>query len=149
VPSAFGDDKGWDDDNEEGGGGIVVVQGGRNEQQKQGRKLESVLLDGVDSVVPSSALDLHKPGDEMPGGAPKQLYKVLQETVMEGDQNAVFVSDHVYILPGAGPSRPCRRELRACCTSWLGPAGREVPTSRLGPCSTIKRPVTLARSSSS
>ncbi|KAL3809899.1 hypothetical protein ACHAXA_008551 [Cyclostephanos tholiformis] len=65
--------------------------------------MDSVLPDGVDSVVPSSALDLRKPGDETPGGPPKQLYTVLREAAVEGDRNAVFASDHVYVLPGAGP----------------------------------------------
>jgi hypothetical protein len=43
-----------------------------------------LLPDGVDSVLPSSAVDLCKPGDETPmtmiggGGPPKQLYRVLR-----------------------------------------------------------------------
>mmetsp|Transcript_20162 Transcript_20162/g.41962 ORF Transcript_20162/g.41962 Transcript_20162/m.41962 type:complete len:632 (+) Transcript_20162:68-1963(+) len=77
--------------------------------------MQSVLPDGVDSVVPSSAIDLRKqPGDETPmvGGAaaaasgpPKQLYTVLQQTTADKDaqQTSVFASDHAYILPGAGP----------------------------------------------
>ena len=68
--------------------------------------MDSVLPDGVDSVVPSSALDLRKPGDETPmAGEPKQLYTVLPQTaVEEGERQAsVFASDHAYVLPGAGP----------------------------------------------
>ncbi|KAL7528593.1 hypothetical protein ACHAWF_002615 [Thalassiosira exigua] len=68
--------------------------------------MDSVLPDGVDSVVPSGAVDLRKPGDETPmveGGPPKQLYTVLQQTAAEGDNKAVFASDHAYVLPGAGP----------------------------------------------
>ena len=46
--------------------------------------MDSVLPDGVDSVVPSSAIDLRKPGDETPmvSEAPKQLYTVLQQTCL-------------------------------------------------------------------
>ena len=42
--------------------------------------MDSVLPDGVDIVVPSSVIDLCKPGNEMPmvGEAPEQLYMVLQ-----------------------------------------------------------------------
>jgi hypothetical protein len=70
--------------------------------------MDSVLPDGVDSVVPSSAVDLRKPGDETPmtaGGPPKQLYTVLREAAAGGyaQSGAVFASDHVYVLPGAGP----------------------------------------------
>jgi splicing factor 3B subunit 2 len=65
--------------------------------------MDSVLPDGVDSVVPTSGIDLRKPGDETPGGPPKQLYSVLRQTAVEGDDKAVFASDHVYVLPGAGP----------------------------------------------
>ena len=65
--------------------------------------MDSVLPDGVDSVVPTSGIDLRKPGDETPGGPPKQLYSVLRQTTVEGDAKAVFASDHVYVLPGAGP----------------------------------------------
>lgn len=77
--------------------------------------MQSVLPDGVDSVVPSSAIDLRKqPGDQTPmvGGAaaaasgpPKQLYTVLQQTAADKDaqQTSVFASDHAYILPGAAP----------------------------------------------
>lgn len=69
--------------------------------------MDSVLPDGVDSVVPSSAIDLRKPGDETPmvGEAPKQLYTVLQQTAADKDaqQTSVFASDHAYVLPGAGP----------------------------------------------
>jgi len=65
--------------------------------------MDSVLPDGVDSVVPTSGIDLRKPGDETPGGPPKQLYSVLRQAAIEGDATAVFASDHVYVLPGAGP----------------------------------------------
>ena len=46
--------------------------------------MDSVLPDGVDSVVPSSAINLRKHGDEMPmvSEAPKQLYTVLQQTCL-------------------------------------------------------------------
>jgi splicing factor 3B subunit 2 len=75
--------------------------------------MDSVLPDGVDSVVPSSAVDLRKPGDETPmmadavaGGPPKQLYTILQQTSADKDaqQTSVFASDHVYVLPGGGAS---------------------------------------------
>jgi splicing factor 3B subunit 2 len=73
--------------------------------------MDSVLPDGVDSVVPSSAVDLRKPGDETPmmtgavvGGPPRQLYTILQQTSADKDtqQTSVFASDHVYVLPGGG-----------------------------------------------
>ena len=70
--------------------------------------MDSVLPEGVDSVVPSSAIDLRKqPGDVTPmvNGPPKQLYTVLQQTAADKNSQAtsVFASDHAYILPGAGP----------------------------------------------
>lgn len=73
--------------------------------------MDSVLPDGVDSVMPSSAIDLRKqPGDETPmagataTGPPKQLYTVLHQTAADEDTRvkSVFASDHAYVLPGAG-----------------------------------------------
>ena len=69
--------------------------------------MDLVLPDGVDSVVPTSGIDLRKPGDETlivtVGGPPKQLYSVLRHASVEGNAMAVFASNHVYVLPGAGP----------------------------------------------
>ena len=54
-------------------------------------------------------IDLRKPGDETPivtaGGPPKQLYLVLRHASVEveGDAMAVFASNHVYVVSGAGP----------------------------------------------
>jgi hypothetical protein len=127
-------------------GGVIAIGGGA---MVRSRHMELVPLNGINSVVPSSALDLCKPGDKMPGGPPKQLYTVLQEMVVDCDQNVVFVSGHVYVLPGARPSQACQKELQACCVSWLRPAGREASTRGLGMRSTMKRLTTLARSSSS
>ena len=81
---------------------------GGDDMSSRAPGMDSVLPDGVDSVVPSSALDLRKPGDETPmvGEAPpKQLYTVLQQTTADKDaqQTSVFASDHAYVLPGAGP----------------------------------------------
>ena len=50
--------------------------------------------DGDDSVVPSSAADLRKPGDETPmaaGGPPKQLFTVLREAAADGDAQLTAV----------------------------------------------------------
>ncbi len=63
-------------------GGVATIGGGAVVRSKC---MDLVLLDGVDSAVPSSALELCKPGDKMPGGPPKQLYTVLQETVVDGN----------------------------------------------------------------
>jgi splicing factor 3B subunit 2 len=125
MPSAFGDDdeeEGSDDEMEESSS---EEESSEEEEEEEGQELEvpnnsyinnnqrapgmdSVLPDGVDSVVPSSAIDLRKPGDETPmvGDVPKkQLYQVLQETAADADSQvtSVFASDHAYVLPGAGP----------------------------------------------
>jgi hypothetical protein len=50
-----------------GGGAMVPSQG-----------MDLVLLGGVNSIVPSLALNLRRPGDEMPRRLPKQLNTVLQ-----------------------------------------------------------------------
>lgn len=67
---------------------------------------ESILptTDGMESVVPSSSLELRKShgGDETPM-PPKQLYTVLEQTSAnkEKQAGAVFTSDVTYVLPGA------------------------------------------------
>ncbi len=74
--------------------------------------MDSVLPDGVDSVLPSSAVDLCKPGDETlvteteGGGPPNQLYTVLREAAAGGyaQSGAVFPSDHG--RAGGGRERP-------------------------------------------
>ncbi len=73
-----------------------------------GGAVRALWPDGDDIIVPSLATDLRKPGDETPmaaGGPPKQLFTVLREAAADGDAQltAVFASDHVYVLPGAGP----------------------------------------------
>jgi hypothetical protein len=74
--------------------------------------MDSFLPDDVDSVLPSSAVDLCKPGDETPvtvtggGGPPKQLYTVLRKAAAGGyaQSGAVFASDHG--RSGGGRKRP-------------------------------------------
>ncbi|KAL9189693.1 hypothetical protein ACHAXT_009368 [Thalassiosira profunda] len=89
--------------------------------------MDSVLPDGVDSVVPSSAIDLRKPGDETPmaGDAPKQLYTVLQETAADKDaqQTSVFASDHAYVLPGAGPGSGVPEGAASVLSKTVGDGG--------------------------
>jgi splicing factor 3B subunit 2 len=90
--------------------------------------MDSVLPDGVDSVVPSSAVDLRKPGDETPmtaGGPPKQLYTVLREAAAGGyaQSGAVFASDHVYVLPGAGPGSGAREGAASVLSKSAGAGG--------------------------
>ena len=62
------------------------------------------LEDGVESVLPASAVDLRKlqAGDETPA-PPKQLYTVLQQTEADKEKQAtaVFQSDVAYAIPGA------------------------------------------------
>jgi hypothetical protein len=56
--------------------------------------------DGIESVVPSSAVDLRKvAGDETP--APKQLYTVLQTQDADQQAGAYFQSDITYVVPTA------------------------------------------------
>jgi splicing factor 3B subunit 2 len=56
--------------------------------------------DGLESVVPSSAVDLRKvAGDETP--APKQLYTVLQTRDADQQVGVYFQSDTTYIVPTA------------------------------------------------
>lgn len=61
---------------------------------------------GIESVLPSSAVDLRKQGggDETPA-APKQLYTVLHQTAADKEKQAgaVFTSDVTYVVPGQGP----------------------------------------------
>jgi len=67
---------------------------------------ESVLPGGVDSVAPTSALNIRKqPGDETPA-APKSLYTVLDQTAADREKQAgaVFASNVAYVLPGSGSS---------------------------------------------
>ena len=106
-----------EDGQEAEGGGVAKDAGAAAGVTTSG--MHSVLPDGVDSVVPSSAIDLRKqPGDETPmvgataaavaaasSGPPKQLYTVLQQAATDKDsqQTSVFASDHTYVLPGAGP----------------------------------------------
>ena len=125
LPNSFG--KGDDDDDEEESSseeeesseeemeeseeeeeedGQLEVPDTAADSESRAAGMDSVLPDGVDSVVPSSAIDLRKPGDETPlhNEGPKQLYTVLQQTAVDkGESNAVFASDHAYVLPGAGP----------------------------------------------
>jgi len=86
--------------------------------------MDSVLPDGVDSVVPSSAIDLRKPGDETPivGEAPKQLYTVLRETAANKDEQttSVFASDHAYVLPGAGPGSDAPEGMASVLSKSVG-----------------------------
>ena len=126
LPNAFGDGRGDDEDDDEEESSSEEEESSEEEmeesEEEEGAQLEipdgaaaaearaagmdSVLPDGVDSVVPSSAIDLRKPGDETPmiNEGPKQLYTVLQQTAVDkGDSKAVFASDHAYVLPGAGP----------------------------------------------
>lgn len=130
MPSAFGDEESdeemeessseeeessSEEEDEEGEGEEKTMQPPGTGTAAEGTVsrvpgMDSVLPDGVDSVVPSSAIDLRKPGDETPmvGDAPKQpqqLYQVLQQTSADTDAQAtsVFASDHAYVLPGAGP----------------------------------------------
>ncbi|KAL7536764.1 hypothetical protein ACHAXR_007382 [Thalassiosira sp. AJA248-18] len=129
LPSAFGDGEDGDEDDEEeessseeesseeemeeseeeeGEMTAPPAPGGEGAVPARAPGMDSVLPDGVDSVVPSSAIDLRKPGDETPmvgEGPPKQLYTVLQQTTADKDAQAtsVFASDHAYVLPGAGP----------------------------------------------
>ena len=62
--------------------------------------------DGLESVLPASAVDLRKPdGDETPASS-KQLYTVLHQTSADKEKQsgAVFASDVAYVVPGAkGP----------------------------------------------
>jgi splicing factor 3B subunit 2 len=123
MPSAFGDDEESDEEMEESSEEESSEEESEEEEGEETMEppaaegtvsrapgMDSVLPDGVDSVVPSSAIDLRKPGDETPmvGDAPKQpqqLYTVLQQTTADKDAQAtsVFASDHAYVLPGAGP----------------------------------------------
>jgi len=105
--------------------GQLVVPDGTVDAESRAAGMDSVLPDGVDSVVPSSAIDLRKPGDETPmlNEGPKQLYTVLQQTAVDkGDSKAVFASDHAYVLPGAGPGSGVP-EGAASVLSKAGPAG--------------------------
>ncbi|EED88970.1 hypothetical protein THAPSDRAFT_269780 [Thalassiosira pseudonana CCMP1335] len=121
LPSAFGGDKDDDEDEESSEEESSDEEMEESSEEEEGELeaptgeaavsrapgMDSVLPDGVDSVVPSSAIDLRKPGDETPmvGDAPKQLYTILQQTTADKDsqQTSVFASDHAYVLPGAAP----------------------------------------------
>ena len=146
LPHSFGDGRGDEDDDEEEESsseeeesseeemeeseeeeedGQMVVPEGATDSVSRAAGMDSVLPDGVDSVVPSSAIDLRKPGDETPmiNEGPKQLYTVLQQTAVDkGDSNAVFASDHAYVLPGAGPGSGVP-EGAASVLSKAAPAG--------------------------
>ena len=145
LPNAFGDGRGDNDEDEEEEessseeeessdeemdesdeeDGQLEVPDGTADAESHAAGMDSVLPDGVDSVVPSSAIDLRKPGDETPmlNEGPKQLYTVLQQTAVDkGDSNAVFASDHAYVLPGAGPGSGVP-EGAASVLSKAGPAG--------------------------
>ena len=107
------DEEDNDEEEEEEEGQIAPPIAGGEQNVIRALGMDSVLPDGVDSVVPTSAIDLRKPGDETPmttmvgGGVglpPKQLYTILQQTSADKDaqQTSVFASDHVYVLPGGG-----------------------------------------------
>ena len=145
LPNSFGDGRGDNDEDdeeessseedessedemeesEEEEDGQLEIPDGATDAGSRAAGMDSVLPDGVDSVVPSSAIDLRKPGDETPmiNAGPKQLYTVLHQTAVDkGDSNAVFASDHAYVLPGAGPGSGVP-EGAASVLSKAGPAG--------------------------
>jgi splicing factor 3B subunit 2 len=66
-------------------------------QSKRGISLQ----DGVESVLPSSAMDLRKPDGEETPAPSKQLYTILHQTSAnkEKQAGAVFTSDVAYVLP--------------------------------------------------
>jgi hypothetical protein len=111
-----------------GGGGANAIGVGA---APRAPGMDSVLPDGVDSVVPSSAVDLRKPGDETPvtttggGGPPRQLYTVLREAAAGGyaQSGAVFASDHVYVLPGAGPGSGAPEGAASVLSKSVGTGG--------------------------
>lgn len=74
-------------------------------QVLDGKRRENVLhpQDGMESVAPTSALDLRKPDGEETPAPSKQLYTVLPQTFAntEKQSGAVFTSDVAYVLPNA------------------------------------------------
>lgn len=151
LPSAFGDAGDEDDEEEEESSEEESSDEEMEESEEEGEMpapledgavaggrapgMDSVLPDGVDSVVPSSAIDLRKPGDETPivGEAPKQLYTVLQQTTADKDaqHTSVFASDHAYVLPGAGPGSGMPEGAASVLSKSVGgDAGRKVRSKK-------------------
>eukprot|EP00956_Cyclotella_meneghiniana_P034661 scaffold107230_cov69-Cyclotella_meneghiniana.AAC.4 len=148
MPSAYGDEES-DEEMEESSEEEESSSEEEEEEEEEGEEkmqppataadgmvnrapgMDSVLPDGVDSVVPSSAIDLRKPGDETPmvGDAPKQpqqLYQVLQQTSADKDAQAtsVFASDHAYVLPGAGPGSDLPEGMGSVLSKAVGDASK-------------------------
>ena len=151
LPSAFGDgdddddeeessseeessDEEMEESDEEGEMAPPPPPPGAGDDASRAPGMDSVLPDGVDSVVPSSAIDLRKPGDETPitGEAPKQLYTVLQQTAADKDaqQSSVFASDHAYVLPGAGPGSGMPEGAASVLSKSVGPKDGAAKRSR-------------------
>lgn len=158
LPSAFGVGDGGEDDEEEEEESSSEEESSEEEEDEEEEEegqiappptaggksvvralgMDSVLPDGVDSVVPSSAVDLRKPGDETPmtvGGPPKQLYTILQQASADKDsqQAAVFASDHVYVLPGgasAGGSAAIPEGAASVLSKSVGMVGGEAGSKK-------------------
>ncbi|KAL7430233.1 hypothetical protein ACHAXH_004518 [Discostella pseudostelligera] len=158
LPSSFGVGNGGEDDEEDEEESSSEEESSEEEEDEEEEEegqiappltaggkcvvralgMDSVLPDGVDSVVPSSAVDLRKPGDETPmtvGGPPKQLYTILQQASADKDaqQAAVFASDHVYVLPGGasvGGSAAIPEGAASVLSKSVGMAGGEAGSKK-------------------
>merc|ERR1712154_530209 len=93
------------EESDDDGGDMEESSEEEGEETEDGEKKGVVpgVGDGVESVLPASAVDLRKQaGDETPA-PPKQLYTVLQQTEADKEKQstAVFQSDVAYAIPGA------------------------------------------------
>jgi len=141
MPSAYGDEESEDDMDESS----EEEESSDEESEEEGEEMappaavegtiarapgmDSVLPDGLDSVVPSSAIDLRKPGDQTPMASegpkqPQTLYTVLPQTAADQASQAtsVFASDHAYVLPGAGPGSDLSEGMGSVLSKTVGDA---------------------------
>jgi len=84
------------------------------------------LQDGIESVLPASAVDLRKQGGDETPAPPKQLYTVLQQKEADKDKqtNTVFQSDVTYDMPGAAAPPPIPEGAESVLSKAVSDAGK-------------------------
>jgi splicing factor 3B subunit 2 len=90
-----------DNDDESNGSGMEESENEDETVTPDDDGIESVLAPPLTASVPTAPVDMRKQaGDETPHGQVKQLYQLVEQTKLVGDQSgAVFASEVAYIVP--------------------------------------------------